>query len=594
MTDRRKFLLGLGILGSAGAIGFNPIRRLLQGILRDAGEFSGLKLQESRNYVQINMYGSPSRWFFDNILKPSDSDLLYKHPMIYNRLIKSDPLAFDYSLTKIGGINFPSIWKHSVPMPGGKVRAMADLSEHMLTVRGIHLEGTQGHPLNCAKMVAPSLGGLSIDGLIADSSRNPIPAINIGNTPVTRAFKAKNNSVVNILSNEKNYLNFLLSPFVSDSANLDDEIDLATTEALEILKEIKKSSSPHLKPLYSDLAKAKKYFRNSIEGLLSEYDQLVKKYQSLLTRSLKVPLAGMSDKKISGLKLPFKAKGELGVRQGLAPFLANGIFLADDDLRLILQTASFGTMAQEFALAEYVITKGISSSIVISPENEMGKIFKNLNSGKSFSFGDISRKYLKESNETIFSKGEGKSAMARPLDLSLDSHETGSIINFATCPHYYFGLSSCLMELIESFKKTPLAKGNLFDETIVHLTAEFERLPNYHLDGSGHNENAHISSLFSGLFKKHRVLGNIFTGLPDGEADDQDAIGTVGFSAPVPSFNNQQIGISSLSHSISKLLRVPPIVGRADPIFDLVNGKFVSLIEDGKNIPGDPLKHEVN
>ena len=42
MTDRRKFLLGLGILGSAGAIGFNPIRRLLQGILRDAGEFSGL------------------------------------------------------------------------------------------------------------------------------------------------------------------------------------------------------------------------------------------------------------------------------------------------------------------------------------------------------------------------------------------------------------------------------------------------------------------------------------------------------------------------------------------------------------------------
>jgi hypothetical protein len=596
MTTRRNFILGLSAFGGLCIGGYHPLRKLLASIMNSKGEKSGLSrltLQECRNYVQFNHYGGPSRWLLDSILKPTDDHIFNHHSMMVNRVNSinnnsNHPVELGYEFVKSKKYNLPYLWKFDIPTASGKKVPMTNLLDHMLTVRGVNLEGTVGHPFNCAKMVAPSIGGLSIDGLLADKASTPIPAISVGNTPANRAFKSKSSSVVRINSSEENYLKYLLDPFYYDGEQPlknNEEINTIVDEAIDALKVTKGVGSKQTKILYSDLKMAKKLFRESIDGFLAEYDVLVKKYSLLITTALGTSLEGINTEILPGAKLPFTQTGDVKAFESLGRYLVDSVYLMDSDIRGILNKAKIAHMAQEFAIAEYTIRNGLSTSVLISTENEMGNMFTNTSSLKCVEEANIIRTFNKELNQTTFSFDKEK-VSKRELLLSLDSHGTGQITNFFTTSMYFYAITPCLNELIESFKKTKIENKSLFDESLIHFTAEFDRTPKEFLNGSGHNEQAHVSSFFSGVIKEHTLLGDIFTEASSGgEYEDQDC-GTIGNGAPVASFNNDRIGISNLSSSISNILRVKKIVSRADPIFDVKNGKLKSLIDGPRNVEG--------
>ncbi|MBK25015.1 MAG: hypothetical protein CME70_13540 [Halobacteriovorax sp.] len=589
MSNRRNFIIALGGVGGLGLAFASPLRRLLKSLMKNESQrnFSRFSPQECRNYVQINHYGGPSRWFFDSILKPTDGQPFYSNPMIVNHLQSSTPLEFDYKFHKVGNINMPYLWKFDIPSSDGGEVPMSNLTKNMMTVRGVHLEGTLGHPINCAKMVAPAPGGLSIDGLVADLSTSPIPAVTIGNTPVNRAFKSRKSTVVRINTDEENYLKYLLDPFYHPDTTSwfedKEEIKKIVDEAIEALKESKTTNSS----LYSDLSKSRQFFNETIDGFLGEYDQLVKKYKTLIERSLTSTLKGINDKPIPGLSLPLNFKGKHEAIEALGKYVLEDHFLIDKDLRNILNGASFLYLAQEFAIAEYVISKGLSSSVVISTKSEMGHFFDN--TAKSFAIENynIVKEYDGVNNTTSFAASK-RFTVGNPksLNWSLDAHNTGLIPNFITTNQFFYSIATCLNELISSFKKQTLNGKNVFDETLIHLTAEFDRTPNQFLNGSGHNEHAHVSSFFSGAIESHTVLGNIYSEASGDKAEDFDDHGTIGNAAPVGSFNGQKIGISNLSSSISKILRIEPIVGRATPFLKLKNDKVVPMIASAENIEG--------
>lgn len=590
MSNRRHFLLGgaalLGLFNS-------PIRKLLSSLIGTRAEhsFSRVAQQDCRNYIQLNYYGGPSRWYFDSFLKPNKTDLFYQNPMVKNYIKSTDlkgpnPYDLDYRFYEINGINFPHLWSNKIPTADGKTNPMSVLASNMLNIRGVNLEGTIGHPFNSAKMTAPKIGGLSIDGLISDIAQTPLPAISLGSTPANRAFKSKAGSIIRINSKEENYLDFLLNPFYLEGSKIlkdDPQNEALIEEALSALENNQgKLEGNH--SLYSDLKKSRKYFQNTIDSFLSEYDSLVKKYSSLIKRSMESELDGVSVQKLPGLRLPLEVSGKKELDELIGMFFINDHYLLDSDLRRLLKKASLGKMAEEFAIAEYVITKGLSTSVVIATENEMGHMFKKGLSSSALAKSQVKLTYNQETNTTKITNSRPPQKME--INFPLDSHGTGLMPDFISSHYFYYSLSSCLNELIESLKKVPLKKGNLFDETLIHLTAEFDRRPNEFLNGSGHNEQAHVSSLFSGAIEKHQVLGDIFSEVAQNPVDEFESWGTIGNGAPVASFDNNPLGISNLSSSISSILRLEPIVARAPSFLRLENGVVRSTIADGKNVEG--------
>ena len=297
--------------------------------------------------------------------------------------------------------------------------------------------------------------------------------------------------------------------------------------------------------------------------------------------SLKQRLKGVDDKPIPTPKLPLTINGDVKIEDVLGPFKVNNVYILEEDLRSILDHATTGQLAQDFALAEFISKYGLSSSIVFANKNEIGEIFENVITKSGYREDQLVRKYDKiKKQTTITSTREAREE--RP-QLSFDSHGTGSLINILTCSKFFYTFSNCLSELIETLKTIELDKGlSLFDETVIHVTSEFDRTPDKSLTGSSHNEQAHVSTFYSGIISGPTVLGNISVGTVDKEND----WGTVGNSAPVETLKSK-VGISHVSSTLSTLLRVPPIIARSPSLIKVEHNKVAPLIELAKNIGGN-------
>jgi hypothetical protein len=531
------------------------------------------------------MYGGPTRWCFDHFLRPYDDNVYYDHPMIFNKISNSKyAQQYSYETFKHNSINLPLLWKNKIPTKGNSNIEMSSLLDNMLSVRGVHLEGSFGHPLNCSKMIAPIVGGLSLDGLIGDLSTTAFGAISVGNTPVTRAFKSRKSTISKIPTNEKNYLEYLLRPFVYEKSLLkgqNKEIDAAINDAIDSLK---LSSSKHV--LHRDLFKARKFLRTSIEGLIENYDDLVKKYELLIQKALKSKILNVNDQNILGAKFPIEMNGDVDVEKIYGHFKYDDVFLCDSDIREVMNNATVGEMAQNFALSEYVIVNGLSSSILISDKSEIGSMFEGVKSRKCVSDKLIKKVFNKKTNKTVLSVDE-ESYTPRQSKVTFDPHSIGSVLTFLTSSTYFYILSTCLNELVSEIKKHNIEGVNLFDETLIHIASEYDREPLLDLKGSAHNEKAHVSSFLSGIIKGQEVLGNIYTGLDKNEKE----WGTQGNSAPVEALNGERIGISNLSSTISEMLRAPAIVKRSPSIVEVKNNKVHSKIERARNIEGSYVEN---
>ncbi|ATH07769.1 hypothetical protein BIY24_07355 [Halobacteriovorax marinus] len=567
--NRRDLLKGL----CATSIASYPLYKFINILIAKDSlqQLSVPKLSQTRNYIQFNFYGGPTRWSYDHFLNPY-GDKYYHHPMANNQisqnLINKENI---YRQTEYKGVNIPILWDEILL----DKTPMKEQLNNALIIRGAHLQGTTGHPMSSSKTVAPSIGGASIDGLLADKSDKLLSSITVGDTPVNRAFKSKGSSCIQINGEIENKLSYLLNPFYLESnAKKNQEIDIIVDKVIDVINQSERSHK-----LKEDLKKTRKYFRENISDFLNEYSILTKKYNQLIEESLKHRIVGIDDKEIPTPNFPITVEGDKSIDDILGPYKITNVYMVGIDLREILKSVKIGQMSENFALAEFISKYGLSSSIVFANKNEIGDMFDNVLHDKVYTEDMITREYNKSTNTTTLRANS--SPRRESPKLSFDSHTTGSIVNTLTCTKFYYAFSNCLNELIRTLRDIQLNKGSLFDETIIHVTSEFDRWPNDNLAGSAHNEQAHISTFYSGIIQGPIVLGNIFTGEPDSDSEAY----TIGNSAPVKELN-QRVHIGHISSTLSTLLRLPPIMKRAESLIEILNGKVVPKIERARNVKG--------
>lgn len=599
---RRKILAGAGLLG-LGAVAFNPVQELLRAISRGRIKESlskhmnnRLEAYPARNYLAFHLYGAPSRWFFDHILRPTDQHGFVPSAGVCNLFSKIDPanphlIEGAYADVMMNGINMPHLWQYDVPRPGGQTRPMADLMRNMLMIRGCDMQ-IEGHPVNSSRLVAPTVGDFSITGMVADMSRALIPAVSMGVTPANRAYKSKNGTCnVEIPSDHHDYINYLLDSFSGEKTETMASKALAEgdmNEALGVLEAYASSNLPGAEVLYHERHRSAELMKKGLDGLQDIFPTLVKKYEDLFTRALNLtPIKGVTDLPVPGAKFPFSLEGELSYREALAPHHFSDKFMVHDDLRTTFLKAQTQNLPQQFALAEFLLTEGLSSSILLASPGERGFTFHQL-PVQFLGPEHVSRRYDPKTKRTYFDLIAGSKKEDHDAILPHDSHETGWILNTLCCNLFYRGFSAALLELIDRLKEVPVGNGSVFDETIIHYATEFDRSPMERGAGLSHNPNGQVSSFFSGAIDGTHLLGNIYVGTNPKNLDrriyNRTAMGTMGEAAPVEALHGKTVDPNNVSSSLSTLLRLPPLVPRAQSLIEEKGDKYQSAIEPARNI----------
>lgn len=599
--SRRKILATAGTLGVLWP-SVSPAKQLLnsmvQGLIKDSrSKVLGNRLtaQPARNLVQFNLYGAPSRWFFDNVLRPSDSDPFLQGAGVYNQIssINSQNPHLSqgsYADLKIRGFNMPHLWQYDVARANGGVRPMSELMSHMLMIRGCNMF-FDGHPINCTRQVSPISGDVSITGLVADATNAFIPALNVGQTPASRAFKSRlNMGVVDIPSAHPDYISFILDIYSKQdvaSKQSADSVDADVERALAALHSYSLTNQPGAEVLYNERKRAEKMMRAGIKNLGEVFGPLVAKYEDLFQRSMKLSaIRGVTDQVIPGLSFPCERPGDREVLAGLGSHHAESNLICSSDLRDMFAQVQSQNLAKQFALAEFALTEGLSSSILLTTPQERGHTLLNLAPVSCYTVDQIEKKFDSIKKISTYSVKAGATQVSKKIQLLHDSHATGWMTNVIGCNLFYRGFSSCLLELIDRLKAVSVGGGTLFDETVIQYATEFDRMPSDLGAGLTHNELGAVTSLFSGIIQKPTILGNIYVGR---DSQNPNPLGTIGTAAPVPTLENKIIGINNISSTLSEMLRVPRIVPRAASLVEVKGAKLTPTIEHARNIEDEKV-----
>jgi hypothetical protein len=233
-----------------------------------------------------------------------------------------------------------------------------------------------------------------------------------------------------------------------------------------------------------------------------------------------------------------------------------GWILIGDDLRTSLNNSEVRNLAHQMALAEFLFTKKLTTSLVLC-----------LNPVDQLSFKAIKQDFTNLKTKSLIDQ-----------KTNFDSHAIGTIPNLLFNTVFYYQMNACLRELITSFKKK-----KIFDETLIHIASEFDREPGYDEAGSHHGFAGHSSSLISGAFHGTQLIGDIINSSKN-EKTLYKSDSTWGHGANCKEFNNRNLSYGNVISTISSVLNVKTITPNNPPLLHLKNGKWVSSISRAKNI----------
>ncbi len=578
MITRRKWI---GMMAGAGALTAlsSPGRRFLEKIVHDnvRNDLFRPQLHETRNYVQINFYGAPSRLSFDSILKPFDDSLFVSHPFVANRISSQDRYDFtkvklEYGTEKINGLNLPYLWGETIPGVNGNTHRLSELLENSLFIRGCRLD-FEGHPLNGIQQISPVQGGLSLNGLIGDQSKSFISSVSVGSNPVARAFRSEKSLLLEVPPGESNYAEYILKPFL-----LEDVDSLFSDGRLPAaFDEIAKTYPSEFKDIVELRKQSLKYFQKNIDKFTHEFAQLQAKYTELIHLAIETN----TTYNIQSPAFPLQVSGKKSIKDILGPFSIEEKFFPDLDMQAFIKSGEFNYWAQEFALCEFLLVNNICQSVLICPPRETGDLITSCVSGKAYHFQHIEEMFDAKANVTSLKLKAGSELEKLNQTFPMDAHDTGIVFDILTTKQFFRAISTCLYELISQLKKTKIGDKTLFDETIIHLASEFDRNPSTDGYGSSHLHNSNPTSIFSGCLKGPSLIGNIYAGTL--KKNDDEYYGTIGVGAPVKELGTP-IKIGNISSTLSTLLRVKPIVKRDPPLID--EKTYRSVVERAQNIEG--------
>lgn len=502
------------------------VRSFFNGLANQA--FAQSTGTDPRALIAIRAMGAPTRWGWDQILNPGGETLVY-NPVVATHFSQSDGRYTTpvYGTTIYKGMTVPYTWSFDVPHSRGGTRPMTDLLNNMLVIRGVDVVDN-GHPGAIKKQYMNPGNSVSLQGTLADNTqRSPLSTI------VTRKpnqssidFQSRKNlqlidTIVNYNYNSQNLISDVMTPFkVNNSKSvrtLAFQHDLDIQNTYSALTTV---SSDLNQTLQQSIRNADEIIRNGLGDLNTEWAQLKSKYDNLISRALNQVYPGIND-------LPV---GTLGLRDNTYR-LDNGFdpTLTPDDLRQMISTSTdLGSTAAQFALTEYMITRGFTNSIVI-----------NL--------------------DVLTGLSHNKSNMTLKATSNHDQHFSGSVITTFLSSFIFSAFSACLLELIDQLKLKSRHDGrNLFNETVIQFGGEFNRTGQ--ADGQG-TDHAHDSSSFThwcGSINGPIVVGNILDQPRSAYHRGSTVLpGTWGIGAKIPELGGQTALTGNILSSASTLLRVP-------------------------------------
>lgn len=562
--SRRNFLKTTGLTSSA-LFALSPLEiffgSLLQGICDKAlaveSNSSGVV-----NYIHLSLLGGVPRWMFDLPLRPNgSSDPFYLNEMIISKITNSNSQTTDYSLMKHGNFYFPHFWNSKTASVNGGERDVKELLNNLLTFRGVNLLA-DGHGLNRIKQVTPVPGGVSLSGLAADKSNAPFPGIHYGSS---LGFKSKSGlGAVNVTTG--NPISKLLEPFgVSNARSFGrngDDVENMISRTLASMKKMGDASPNSSKKLFSDTANSKKLFETEFGNLTDVFNQLFNKYENLIRESIALnDLQGVDASSVIS-----QNSGRFGIQSNDVYRIAPGIDLRDTLIRNSTTLGSEGlslshgdttisSLATNMALAEYVVVNGLSSSISIQSGN-----MSNL------SIPVISNNVVTRMNNRIVNN---------------DAHATGAIPTMFYFSKYYKALCACLLELTDQMKaKSSPQGGNVFQNSIIHISSEFNRSARASGTGSDHGWAGSNASIISGMVESPMVVGNVKANYSPGGAYS----GTWGVAGEVDDLSGRETLIGNVASSISTILGTSSPTPNDQSFVGVKNGKVVNYASKPKNV----------
>lgn len=543
--DRRQFIKNSSKALATAALLDGPISLLMDAISQGAisrayAESTGAT---PRRWVDMRTYGAPPRWAYDLILKTSTADETRFVPgtpggQLANKLVLDGAGRYTsgvYSTIRIGNLGVPHIWGTRVPAGSGSgTRPMSDLLTNFLILRGI-TTGNPGHTGSEASHFRAQGSVKSLPALAGDASTAPIAAAFSGN-PMYSYYSTVGRSPL-LLSG--NFFNSITAPFSPSTT-------VANTRARELLLKAYIDSTrtalasrairnhPDAIRIKTSIKSAQDMMGHAFATMATQYGALQTKYASLIARALATTIRGVNDYPIGAIA---SATAPRNMRHQVGGRIVNAT-----DMRSLVDPArvsiasSIPTMANSFAIAELVLLNGFSDSLTL-----------NVDSITAILDGNVSAGYV------------------------VDEHFTGVLASVYVNSLFAVAHASCLLEFIDRMKA-----ANIWNETILAVGSEFNRLPLNDGSGSNHAFNAASIQIYSGCIPGPMVLGHIAS-----DPYPTFAKGTHGTGAPVPELG-LPADLGHLTNTIASLLRQPAPVSARQPMVDGSGTTAVATIPTGK------------
>jgi hypothetical protein len=497
-TNRRDFLKIAA--GAAGGLMFSDLLRLYTGIhqtlLNQA--MASVAPAMSKNYIQFHLAGGPARWVFDQWLTPNPTDVALNSAAtsLWNPGVATaiNGAEYTYRLMNYKGVQVPHHFGVNVDLPSGAV-PLSNLLDSMAVIRGMNSR-TDGHEPNGPIHCYPDPAAPSLNGLAADGRNDRISGI-LSSTNQYHPFASAKSKTAMLVSDQSQTakggsLYGLMKSFQRSAKGapglqkLDviravvEEFEAATKQNMNRMNLRGSALADHLKNTRELTLMAAQ------DLLVADWNTLFNKYTTIMNSAVRLPYV------IPGLTDQAQFTPATGEKRFYNPVSSTSAIDPSFDLRSMLTNATMSAnLVRSFVLAEYCLTKQISGSLVLGAGDHL-------------------------SNLSIKIEGE---ASARVTTSFNDQHEipfrVGTLVNTA----FFRGFGAGLLELRNSLQAIPSGAGNLFDDTVIHITGDFPRSPTYNptnattlaasYGGTDHGWMGQTVTLISGAIEGPMIVGNI-------------------------------------------------------------------------------------
>jgi hypothetical protein len=549
-----------------GAASYHPgvslMRSLVEGIISKA-QADTTPGAQPRAVINYHLNSAPLRTRWDLPISPYANGAPSLHPLAGTKFVNGKPTYVTTPVATAGGtLYMPWIWSTPIPTSSGGSVPMSTLIKNMLGVIGVK-GNSASHPEGLVEKTRPVSGSPSIMGSVADASNAPLQAAFSGSGYVP-AFAANHSTQV-LATDQNTAIAQLLAPFnraadTTSSTFLSRRaaMDTLVQSALSSLGNYAKSSAPGSESLFAMRNSAELLMKNGVAAALASYPATRLKYQNLIKACATITRIGFNDQPI-----PLPTATTYGVNETLLSGSAAPTYIQNPDLRtMISASASPYWMAENFAVAEILVSLGLSSSVSLITGALTG---------------------LDYVSPLLY----GTKAPAPSSNYwGFDEHMGGPITSLVADSFMYTCLSACIYELQTKLTNTasPLG-GTLWEQSLLVVTSDFGRNPRKGIglsagdySGSDHDPSACNYSIFSGALSSGNFIGN--TGATP---DDGTYAGSWGQNRPVSNLfgSTRSIVPADVVSTIAMLARV------ASPTANnpsLVDASGVPLIEKSKEV----------